>query len=215
MEEMNFEKAEYQSTTSNGPCANCNQPLESTYYQANGMNVCEDCANSLRVACDAPGKTHLAKGAMYAVGTALVCSAVYAAIVVMTHFELGLVAIAVGWIVGRAARIGAGGRGSRPLQIIAVVATYMAISGSLLFQIVYEITKAGKAINGISGYLFVFLVSMGRPLFELSEGFGGIIGLVIIFFGLQQAWQNTRALAVDVAGPYHVNGNKTLLPELR
>jgi hypothetical protein len=215
MEEMNFEKAEYQSTTNIGPCANCNKSLDSTYYQANGMNVCEDCANILRVASGAPGKTHLAKGAVYAVGAAFVCSAVYAAIIVITNFELGLIAIAVGWIVGRAARIGAAGLGSRPLQIIAVAATYMAISGSLFFQVVYELNKEGKAINGIAGYVVMFFLSMGKPLFELSEGFGGIIGLVILFFGLQQAWQNTRALAVDVAGPYNVNGNETLLPELR
>jgi len=35
------------------------------------------------------------------------------------------------------------------------------------------------------------VLSLGKPFYELSEGLGGILGIAILFFGLQQAWQQT------------------------
>jgi hypothetical protein len=36
------------------------------------------------------------------------------------------------------------------------------------------------------------------------EGASNIIGWLIIFFGLQQAWRITGASAIEVAGPFSV-----------
>ena len=95
-----------------------------------------------------------------------------------------------------------GGLGGRPVQIVAVIATYIAISGSLFVQIIYSFFKEGKMVSGLLGYAYLFVISMGKPFFELREGFGGILGIAILFFGLQQAWQQTRGINVAIAGPY-------------
>jgi hypothetical protein len=54
------------------------------------------------------------------------------------------------------------------------------------------------------GALLIFFLMLGlaSPFLELSGGFGGIIGLVILFVGLQIAWSTTTGSSVDVRGPY-------------
>jgi hypothetical protein len=207
MDDLQFDKAEYSGPSGIGNCVMCARPIHDTYWHANGQNICGDCATTLQQAKQAPERSLITKGALYALGAAIGCAIAYAAILIITNYELALISIAVGWLVGKAARIGTGGLGGRPVQIVAVIATYMAISGSLFFQILYSFFKDGKVVSGPASYLMLFFISMGKPFFELQEGFGGLLGLAILFFGLQQAWQQTRAIQITLAGPYTHNGN--------
>jgi hypothetical protein len=52
----------------------------------------------------------------------------------------------------------------------------------------------------------VFLVGLmlAAPFLELSGGFSGIIGLLIIFFGLQTAWRVSRGVQANITGPHKV-----------
>jgi hypothetical protein len=52
---------------------------------------------------------------------------IYYAIVALTHYELGIVAIVVGLLVGKAVRKGSNGRGGWRYQALAMVLTYLAI----------------------------------------------------------------------------------------
>lgn len=205
MDDLQFDKADYSGSSGIGPCANCSKPIENTYWQANGQNVCGDCAELLRNANLKATRAGLLKGAAYGLGAAICCSFVYAAIIIITDYDLALIAIAVGWLIGKATRIGTQGVGGRAVQVIAVIATYISISGTLYFHLVYSMAKEGKPLSGVLTHMLFFALSMGRPFFELSEGFGGIIGIAILFFGLQQAWQQTRAFEVAVAGPYNAS----------
>jgi len=202
MDDLQFDKAEYSGPSGIGLCANCSKPIEGQYWHANGQNVCGDCANILRHVQQTPAQSIVLKGALYAFGAAIACAIGYAAILIITKYELALISIAVGWLVGKAARIGAGGRGGRPVQIVAVIATYMAISGSLFFQILYAYFSEGKMVANLFNYVWLFILSMGKPFFELQEGFSGLLGVAILFFGLQQAWQQTRGVSIELAGPY-------------
>lgn len=201
MEDIQFDKADY-GGSGMGNCANCNKPIGETYWHANGLNVCGDCAELLKNSNQPIPSRALLKGAAYALGAAICCSFVYAAIVIATNYDLALIAIAVGWLVGRATRIGTAGFGGRKVQIIAVAATYISICGTLYFQALYSLRSEGKGDVGIFGHLIMAVLSMGKPFLELGDGFGGIIGLAILFFGLQQAWNMTKAFPVEVAGPY-------------
>jgi hypothetical protein len=51
----------------------------------------------------------------------------YFGIAAVTGYEFGLVAIVVGFAVGYAVRVGSGGRGGLPYQLLAVIITYAAI----------------------------------------------------------------------------------------
>ena len=203
MDDLQFEKAEFNDHKALGNCVMCTKVLADQYWHANGQNICPNCAANIEFTQQAPARAVLAKGALYAAGAAIGCAIAYAAILIITKYELALISIAVGWLVGKAVRQGTGGQGGRAVQYIAVAATYIAISGSLFFQIAYSLFQEGKTAS-LSGYFTLAIVSLGKPFFELSEGFQGILGVAILFFGLHQAWQQTRGIEITLAGPYPV-----------
>ncbi|MBM3759796.1 MAG: hypothetical protein FJW36_06075 [Acidobacteria bacterium] len=207
MDDLQFNQAEYSGPAAAGPCANCGKGISDEYWHANGQTVCPVCAQLMADIQQAPSSQLLSKTALCAAGAAIGCSIAYAAILIITRYDLALIAIAVGWLIGKATRIATAGVGGRTAQYIAVAATYISISGTLFFQILYVASQSGKSIPTVFGYVHLFIVSMGRPFFDIQEGFQGIIGLVILFFGLQQAWQQTRAINVSLAGPYSVPVN--------
>jgi hypothetical protein len=48
-------------------------------------------------------------------------------------------------------------------------------------------------------------LGLASPFLELANGFGGIIGLFILFLGIRAAWSLTSgvdAAAPDISGPY-------------
>jgi hypothetical protein len=64
----------------------------------------------------------------FGVAAAIAGAALYYAVIAITKYEIGLVAIAIGYMVGYAVRAGARGRGGRRLQVLAVVLTYVSVS---------------------------------------------------------------------------------------
>jgi hypothetical protein len=68
------------------------------------------------------------RGGMYGLAAAMLGAAIYYSFVTVTDFELGLVAIVSGYLVGWAMRRGAGGRGGRRLQVAAVAMTYVSMA---------------------------------------------------------------------------------------
>jgi hypothetical protein len=121
----------------------------------------------------------------------------------VSGLELALVSIAVGYLVGRAIRIGTGGLGGRRLQIAAVALTYLAITISYVPLIIRQIdAPAAKIVSALPTLLGIALVS---PLLSLREGVGGILGIAIILFGMLQAWRQTARDGRLLMGPYGLN----------
>lgn len=203
MDELQFDKADY-GGAAHTPCSSCGTALTAEYWQANGHPVCAPCAAQLRDFSTVPKPQELLRAAAYAIGAGVVAAIGYAIIVVVTGYDLALLSIGVGWLIGKAALRGAGDKGSRPLQYIALAAAYLAICGTFFGQIVYGLAQEGREVNGLAGYLTLYILSLGKPYFELQEGLGGIIGLAILFFGLQQAWQQTRGVTLAITGPHPV-----------
>src|SRR5690242_12751069 len=104
-------------------CAACKQAIGTTYYHAQGMPVCQTCAERIQSGQQAPPALSLAPAALYGGIAALAGSALYAGVAITTGLEIGLIAIVVGVMVGKAVRIGSKGLGGRPQQILAVVLT--------------------------------------------------------------------------------------------
>jgi hypothetical protein len=65
----------------------------------------------------------IAGGLVGGLVTAVVAAGLWYAVVSITNWQIGLVAIAVGWLVGTGVRFGAGGRGSVPLAAIGGILT--------------------------------------------------------------------------------------------
>ena len=61
----------------------------------------------------------------------------------------------------------------------------------------------GQAVVGLGVALAALTaISLASPFLELTQGFGGIINLVIIAIGLRQAWRLTRPDEAPITGPY-------------
>jgi len=145
-ESLQFDVAE-SSTSSDAPhhahCRGCGQPIRDTYYEVNGSLVCAAC----RAVIERPRGTRLrrvlqatALGTLAAIGGSLL----YFGVAAITGREFGLVAIAVGFMVGTAVRKGSGGRGGWAYQTLAIALTYLAIVSTYVPLVVKEFQKAGS-----------------------------------------------------------------------
>jgi hypothetical protein len=191
------------------------------------MVVCDLCAKRIESGQQAPPAASLGRAALYGAGAALAGCALYALVAILTGWEIGLIAIVVGVMVGKAVRHGSYGLGGRPQQILAVVLTYFAITTSFIPVLVYQGIKEraaleqGKKDTGIAApaveerhappmspgkALFILLlVASAAPFLSLgSGGVGGLINLFIIFIGLRQAWRLTARPEILIMGPYEV-----------
>jgi hypothetical protein len=124
-------------------CRLCDQPISGTYYDVNGQPTCESCRDVLAVSLGVDSGlrgivTALASG----VGAGVAGALLYYAVVALTGYEIGLIAVAVGFMVGHAVKWGSSGRGGRRFQIMAVAITYVAIVSTYVPFIVAGINQA-------------------------------------------------------------------------
>jgi hypothetical protein len=59
--------------------------------------------------------------------------------------------------------------------------------------------SVGSAIGRLA------LIGLASPFLELQDGFNGVIGLVILFVGMQIAWKVTRGTALQISGPFEAS----------
>lgn len=240
LQALQFEQAEFTTPTALR-CQHCSQTIAQVYYTVAGQVCCEPCWAQLR------GVVPTGSG-LKRFGCALVCgvlaaaagSGLYFAITALTGYELGLVAIVVGFLVGNAVRWGAQGRGGWLYQGLAIVLTYSAIVTTYIPPLFHELRKVASLSQTTPGvpmpdaarastlrpetltpqrygfYRFVTLAVSLLLLYVLAcaapflGGWQNIMGLVIIGIGLYEAWKLNKRVTVPMAGPYTIT---TALPE--
>ena len=110
-------------------CAACQTSIETTYFEVNGSILCRLCRTRAESAAETPrGIVPFMTSAVYGLGAGVVGAIIYYAVIAITNFEIGIVAILIGYMVGYAVRKGAGLRGSRRFQVLAVALTYLSIA---------------------------------------------------------------------------------------
>jgi hypothetical protein len=150
-------------------------------------------------------------------------------VTIVTGLTLALISILIGFMVGKAVRRGCMDLGGRPQQILAVALTYFAITSGYIPVFIYHAAKrnqqtaVAKPANPnaqpqiatseptktsapryslITALMLLLLIALAAPFLSLSAGVSGILNLLIIFFGLQQAWRLTRRAEIVITGPY-------------
>lgn len=109
-------------------CAICSTPIHTDYYHVNEKAVCERCRDAVAALGTAPrGWRPLGRATALGIGAAIAGAVVYYAVIAITDFEIGIVAILIGYMVGWAVRKGTAGRGGRRFQILAAVLTYWSV----------------------------------------------------------------------------------------
>lgn len=202
VEQLQFRQAEVAGATASRRCVACKSPIFGEWFQAAGRTVCPNCAARIQSGQQAAPAHSLLKAALFGGAAALAGCAIYATVAIVAHLELALIAILIGYMVGRAIRYASNGRGGRPQQILAVVLTYFAITFSYLAVFLYNTTL--KAPTDMAGLIAGLLgVAAAAPFLALNANMaGGLLSLVIIFFGLRQAWRMTGRSDILVMGPY-------------
>lgn len=135
---LQFDRAEYASAPVGLACANCRQEITQTYYEANGKTLCERCRYAVAdFMSSTPGASGFIKAAGAGAGAAGAGAIIYYLVLIATDRIFGLIAILVGYMVGRAVRWGTANRGGWRCQALAIVLTYVAIVSAyapLLFK---------------------------------------------------------------------------------
>jgi hypothetical protein len=203
-EALQFDHADFTTAPASMICSACRQPIRNAYYEIQGKVFCADCRD--RVVARFAGGFELApflRAALFGAGAALAGAAVYVVVLLVTHYNIGLLAILVGYMVGLAIRKGAQFRGGVPYQLLAVFLTYTAVVCWPVPLIVGFSMMGGKPI----GTSLVQLIAQAYASPFLSGG-KNIMGLVIIGFALLQAWRMNPKVTLPISGPFQVSGGR-------
>lgn len=201
-------------------CVACKQLIGNEYYHVQSHVICPQCAAKIQAGARSKKPIPWVRLVIFGGGAALAGCLLYAIVLAM-GVQIGIVALAVGWMVGKAIRHASFGVGGRPQQILAVALTYFAISTSFLpaafFIGAKQAVQAKKRTQepapkvlpvepkisigrAAAGLLVLAAVS---PFLELaSSPVGGLISLFILFIGLQRAWALTAGHEILVKGPF-------------
>jgi hypothetical protein len=129
---LQFDRAEFEQAPTPAQCAECRRTLTSSYYEVNGQTVCEACRYTIESRPTAGSS----------VGRFARATALYYAIRELTGYELGLIAIVVGFGVGTAVRWGSNDRGGWRYQTLAIALTYLSITANYVPSIMSELNSA-------------------------------------------------------------------------
>jgi hypothetical protein len=204
-------------------CVACKQLIGNEYYQVQNQVICPLCASKMQAGARSKKPIPWVRLVIYGGGAALGGCLLYAIVLAM-GVQIGIVALAVGWMVGKAIRHASYGTGGRPQQILAVALTYFAISTSFIPAYFFigirhanaehaagakqPVVKAPANESKASGSRSPTIVGLAAlaaigPFLELaSSPVGGLISLFILFIGLQRAWAMTARHEIPVTGPY-------------
>jgi hypothetical protein len=136
-----FSTLETSTPATSDTCKICKQPITGMYYRANGAMICGSCAD--RVKREVPQDSHAAfvRAVLFGLVGFAIGLALYAGFVIVTGISIGYVALAVGWIIGKAMMMGSSGVGGRRYQIVAVALTYAAVSIAFVPIMIYYMNK--------------------------------------------------------------------------
>ncbi|HEX9735026.1 MAG TPA: hypothetical protein VGG06_23890 [Thermoanaerobaculia bacterium] len=237
-EALQFDRAEYEGsgeTAGAAPivrCTGCGQSIPDSYYKVNDQVVCGLChAKALAARGPGGGAGRFFRALGLALAAGIAGAALYYAVLALTGYEVGLIAIVVGFIVGIAVRSGSRHRGGWLYQGLAMAVTYLAIVSTYVPMVIQGIRAADLPATQESGapnqtptdetvvtasapaaptqdveqevILFVIACALALVVPFLS-GFDNILGLIIIGIGLYEAWKLNKRQAFAAEGPFQV-----------
>jgi len=226
------------STPTAAICTACQTTLDTEYYSVNDHAVCSSCRDGIEQAAQTPrGAWPFIRAGLFGLGAGIVGAAIYYAVIALANLEIGIVAILIGYMVGYSVRRGAGGRGGRRFQVLAIALTYGAVALAytpvlITAAVDREKTDTASAItrntgaapaptalgdrandepsagSAFIGLIFALAVVAALPVIMVFGTLpSGLISAAIIFFGMRQAWAMTGVPSLRISGPYRVGSD--------
>lgn len=144
--DLQFDRADFETAApASATCAQCGQAIQGVYYGVNGRAFCEPCKTALDQAAQGSRAGRFLRATLFGLGAAAVGSGIWYAVRAITGYEVGIIAIAVGFLVGAAVRKGSNGRGGWRYQALAMFLTYASIVTAYVPDIVSELRKGEEA----------------------------------------------------------------------
>ena len=126
-------------------CRACGRTIDDAYFEVNSLVVCGTCRDTLvQRFMGGSGLVRFARALVLGTLAALAGSAIYFGVLLLTGYDVALIAILVGFMVGAAVRKGARHRGGLAYQVLAVVLTYTAIVSSYVTVGIVQL-RSGEA----------------------------------------------------------------------
>jgi hypothetical protein len=157
---------------SNPVCSSCKAEISDQYWAAGPAVLCGTCRDAVErgqsVSPEVTARTgRFTRALLLGVGGMLVGATVWYAVAKLANIEAGLIAILLGFLVGKAVFAGSGNRGGRRYQVLAVVLTYLGIGVAYTPFAVEEFQKAAR-VSADSTRAATDAGSTSRPLSQLS-----------------------------------------------
>jgi hypothetical protein len=230
---LQFDRADFTEPASSLTCASCSQPIFQSYYEVGGKTICSTCREIRAGALETRSTARFLRALAVGFGAAILGSIVWWGVRKLTGYEIGLISIGIGIGVGRAVRWGGQNRGGIAFQLLAVLMTYLSITGNYVPDVIAEMSKSNDAeetqavsaaansaatpsksspvkaaaaepvgpVAILLGLGAILLLAAAVPFFA---GASNIVGILIIAFGLWEAWKINRRVAEVINGPFSV-----------
>ena len=211
-------------------CGFCRTPLYSSYFDVGGQMACEACRFRIEEQLQkGPGVAGFFRAGGAGLAAAVAGCGLYFAVRALTGYDIGLISILVGLMVGKAVSWGSRRHGGWLYQSLAMFLTYMAIVSTYIPLLITEFREQmeGKSSavapgaaapgsapaksapkpaeeasitfgEGVVAVVAVFALAAALPFLA---GFQNVIGLLIIAFGLWEAWKTNKRQKVEILGP--------------
>jgi hypothetical protein len=201
-EPINFDRADYVEVSSLN-CRLCREPLQFEYFDMAGATICGACRDKIEAGRAVGGGPHrFLRSVGFGVGAAIIGAIIYALIVNLTGFEFGLMAVVLGYMVGRSVSLGSYHRGGRRYQILAMLLTYAAICVEYIPQVMQAMHKSSSVLRVV----VAFVLSLTVPfLLLIKAGMSGLLSVFILGIGLYEAWKLNKRGVREIAGPFPIS----------
>ncbi len=113
-------------------CLVCKLPIEATYFALGDQVICAQCKDIVTAPPQGNRFWRFIKATAFGTAAGLVGAVIWYLIRVIAHIEIGLVAILVGFMVGKAIHKASSGKGGFLYQALAVLITYCCISANYM-----------------------------------------------------------------------------------
>ena len=208
---IQFDRAEFSDEApSAAVCTVCDQSVVQSYYEIGGKIVCSTCREKRDRALDGSGFVRFLRATAAGIAVGLVGAFVWWGVRKLTDgWEVGIISIFIGIGVGRAVSWGSHGKGGWFYQLLAIFLTYSSIVANYVPDIVEGAGAEAAGLPAVILYPIAFIIAYAAPILA---GFENIIGMLIIAFGLYEAWKLNKRSDLAITGPYTVTPVATPLP---
>ena len=133
-------------------CGSCQQAIAGSYFTVGTQVTCERCKTDIELGLQqSPGASAFLRAILYGSLWGLLGATAWWAVRVFAGYEVGLIAVGIGYFVGRSVQRACGGRGGLRFRVLAVALTYFWIAANYVPDIVSELASANESSTEVAG----------------------------------------------------------------